>query len=65
VGGVVYRFELRRGDEIIATGYLSPEEPLEVGDSVTIGRRTGIVRAIEPTLNEPALRLEVQVLRDR
>jgi hypothetical protein len=65
VGGVVYRFELRRGDEIIATGYLSPEEPLEVGDSVTIGRRMGIVRVIEPLLNEPALRLVVQLVRDR
>lgn len=64
VGSVVYRFELRRADEILATGYLSPEEPFEVGDSVTIGRRLGIVRAIEPLLNEPALRLVVQVLRD-
>jgi hypothetical protein len=65
VDGVAYRFELRRADEIIATGHLSPEEPLEVGDPVKIGRRLGIVRTIEPLLGELELRLVVQVLRDR
>jgi hypothetical protein len=64
VDGVVYRFELRRADEIIATGHLSPEAPLEVGDPVKIGRRLGIVRTIEPLLGELELRLVVQLLRD-
>ena len=63
--GVVYRFELRHADEIVATGHLSPENPLEVGDSITIGRRVGVVRAIEPMLGEPELRLVVQLQRDR
>ena len=62
---VIYRFELRHADEIIATGHLSPETPLEVGDSIKIGRRVGIVRAIEPLLGEPELRLVVQLKRDR
>ena len=62
---VIYRFELRHSDEIIATGHLSPESPLEVGDSITIGRRVGVVRTIEPLLGEPELRLVVQLQRDR
>lgn len=64
MAGVVYRFELRRGDEIIATGHLSPDEPFEVGDPVTIGRLEGIVHAIEPLVGEPELRLVVQLRRD-
>jgi hypothetical protein len=64
VDGVIYRFELRRADEILATGHLSWEEPLTVGDSITIGRRRGIIRMIEPLLGEAELRMVVQVLRD-
>jgi hypothetical protein len=36
-----------------------------VGDAITIGRRVGIVRTIEPLLGEPELRLVVQLKRDR
>lgn len=60
----VYRFELRRADEIVATGHLRWEAPLEVGDTIQIGRRQGIVRAIEPVLGEPEQRLVVHLLRD-
>lgn len=63
--GLAYRFELRQADETIATGHLSPAEPFEVGDLVTIGRRVGIVRTIEPLLAEPELHLVVQLLPDR
>jgi len=59
-----YRYELRRGDEVIATGHLTREEPLEVGERVTIGSRAGIVRSIEPQLRDRELRLVVQLLRD-
>ena len=59
-----YRYELRRGDEVIATGHLSREQPLEVGERITIGRRAGIVRAVEPLLRERELRLVVQLTRD-
>lgn len=62
--GVVYRFELRRADEVIATGHLSWDQPLEIGDLVKIGRREGIVRAIQPLLGEQELRLVVQLKRD-
>jgi hypothetical protein len=62
--GFVYRYELRRGDEIVATGHLSRERPSEVGDRVEIGGRVGTVRAVEPLLGEPELRLVVQLWRE-
>jgi hypothetical protein len=65
VAGVDYRYELRRGDEVIATGHLSREHPLEVGDRIEIGGQYGIVRTIEPLLGELEIRLVVQLLLDR
>lgn len=56
-----YRYELRRGDEVIATGHLTREQPLEVGDRISIGGRTGAVRGVEPLLGEHELRLVVQL----
>ena len=63
MGGAVYRYELRRGDEVIATGHFSSERPLEVGERVDIGGQEGIVRTVEPLLGEPEQRLIVQVVR--
>jgi len=65
VAGVEYRYELRRGDEVVATGHLSHEQPLEVGDRIEIGGQAGIVRTVEPLLGELELRLVVQLLADR
>ena len=48
-----YRYELRRGDEMIATGHFSREEPLDAGERVAISSYTGIVRAIEPQPPDP------------
>lgn len=59
-----YRYELRRADEVIATGHLNSERPLEVGERIAIGRQSGIVRSIEPLLGEREQRLVVQLLRD-
>ncbi len=59
-----YRYELRRGEELIATGHLSREQPLEVGERITIGSQPGIVRSVAPLLHEHELRLVVQVWRD-
>lgn len=59
-----YRYELRRGEVVIATGHLSREQPLEVGERITIGSQAGIVRAVEPVLYEHELRLVVQLLRE-
>jgi hypothetical protein len=65
VQAVSYRYELRSGNEILATGHLTREAPLEVGDRITIGRSEGIVRETEPMLGESELRLVVQLLPSR
>ena len=65
VAGVDYRYELRRGDEVVATGHLMREEQLKVGDRLEINGQPGIVRTIEPLLGEHELRLVVQLVRDR
>jgi hypothetical protein len=64
-----YRIETRgssqgRGEEVLATGHLSREQPLEVGEWIVIGGRPGIVRTIEPLLGERELRLVVQLWRE-
>lgn len=64
VSAVEYRYELRRGDEIVATGHLTREQPLEVGDRLEISGHEGIVRAVEPLLGEQEQRVVVQLLRD-
>jgi hypothetical protein len=62
MGDTSYRYELRRGGEIIATGHLSHEEPLEPGDQIAIGRARGVVRDIEPTLGQTERRLVIELL---
>jgi hypothetical protein len=64
LAGIDYRYELRRGDEVVATGHLHREEPLDVGDRLEVGGKVGIVRTIEPLLGERELRLVVQLVRD-
>jgi hypothetical protein len=59
-----YRYELRRGEELLATGHMVREQPLEVGERIAIGGRAGIVRAIQPLLGERELRLVVQLWRE-
>jgi hypothetical protein len=60
---VSYRYELRRSDEIVATGHLTREHPFEVGDRILIGSKHGVVRTIEPLLGEDDLRLVIQLAR--
>jgi hypothetical protein len=62
---VDYRYEQRRGDEVVATGHLNYERPLEVGARIEIGGQPGIVRTVEPVLGEREVRLVVQLLLDR
>jgi hypothetical protein len=59
-----YRYELRCGDDVIATGHLSREASLEAGDRLTIGGRLGVVRSIEPLFRERELRLVVRLERE-
>ena len=59
-----YRYELRRGEEVVATGHLTEERALEIGDRIVIGGLLGIVRASEPVLGGREFRLVVQLLRE-
>ena len=59
---ITYRYELRRGEEIVATGHLTRETRLEVGDRIAIGSSEGIVRAVDPRLGEQELHLIVQLM---
>jgi hypothetical protein len=64
VAGVDYRYELRGGEELVATGHLSREQPLEIGDRIEVGGQPAIVRTIEPLLGESELRLVLRLLRE-
>ena len=57
-----YRYELRHREKTLATGHLSREEQLQVGDRIEIGGSLGIVRGIEPVLGEHELRLVIELL---
>jgi hypothetical protein len=59
---VRYRYLLRDGDEIAATGLISLEEALEVGDEVTIGSSPGRVVEVGATLTAGESRLVVDLL---
>ena len=61
---IEYRYELRRGDEVVATGRLSREQAFEVGERVAIGVQPGTVRRVEATLGGRELRLVVQLSRE-
>ena len=58
----VYRYELRDGEEVVATGHLTQEDVLEVGDRIEIAGRVGIVRIVEPQLGRAESRLVVQLI---
>jgi hypothetical protein len=64
MSGVEYTYELRRGDDIVATGHLAQEKAPEVGQRVVLGGREGIVRSIDPVLGERGLRVVVQLVRE-
>jgi hypothetical protein len=61
MAGTNYHYELRRGDQIIATGRLTWDHQLDVGDEMTIGRHRGLVQAIQPLLASRDYRLVVQL----
>jgi len=58
----LYRYQLRRDQDVIATGHISFEQPLQVGDRVTIGTPHGIVQSVTPTLQDRELELIVHLL---
>jgi hypothetical protein len=46
---------------VVATGHLTRETPLEVGEKLAIGGSCGIVRSIDPTIGGRELRLVIQI----
>jgi hypothetical protein len=64
MAGFAYRYELRRGEEMIATGRLTRERALEIGERIAIGGRPGVVRSIEPVMAERELHVVIQLFRD-
>jgi len=65
MAGFAYRYELRRGEEVIATGRMMRERALEVGERIPLSGRLGVVRSIEPVLGERDLHMVVQLFRDQ
>jgi len=43
-----YRFELRRGEEVVSTGHPTREQELKVGRRLELGGEVGVVLAVEP-----------------
>ena len=62
---VHYRYELRRGDEILATGYLLRTDPLAVGERIRVAGQVGVVRVIEPESGDRIVRVVVEPPRAR
>lgn len=58
-----YVYELRRGNEVLATGQLSIADEYEVGDDVEVAGWFGIVRDVQPQPGSGVDRLIVQVKR--
>jgi hypothetical protein len=59
-----YLYELRRGEEIIATGHLTLDQAAEAGERITIAGKPGIIRSITPATGQNQQRLVVQLLPD-
>jgi hypothetical protein len=63
MAGVDCRYELRRGDEVVTTGHLSRERPLEIGERIEISRES--CARLSRLLGDREVRLVVQLVRDR
>ena len=44
----MYEWELREGEQTVATGRIVEDAPVEVGASLTLGSRTLVVRDVLP-----------------
>jgi len=64
LASATYRYELRLGDTITATGHITYEAPLELGDELAIGRALGVVHELGPRNADGESRLVIQLLPD-
>jgi hypothetical protein len=56
-----YEYELRDGDEVIATGRITVEEPPTTGDRIAIGKRAGMVVELLPAFGDRDRRVILQI----
>ena len=56
-GAVTYEYELRDGDEVIATGRFTIDTSLAPGDRVTIGKHACVVTDLLPAIAEREARV--------
>ena len=56
-----FRYELRTGDQILATGHLSVAHPLHIGDELALGTKRGIVAEIAPIPGSHESRLVIKL----
>ena len=57
MAAITYLYEFRDHNTVIATGRLTRDSALEVGDLIIINRQTGIVQAVVSTLDPTEQRL--------
>jgi preprotein translocase subunit YajC len=57
-----YAYELRRGDQVVATGHMKQEDPLAVGERIMIGGQRGIVQSVSSQMVGGELRLVVHLM---
>jgi hypothetical protein len=57
-----YLYELRRGTSLVATGRLTRDEEVQVGDRMSVGSHTGLVRTIQPGLSGQPPRILIELL---
>jgi hypothetical protein len=60
---IEYEYELRQGESVIATGRLVQDEPLSVGDRVTVSSKSGIIKSLLPPLGGRPTRITIQLSR--
>jgi hypothetical protein len=59
-GTAFYVYEFRDGTVVVATGRLSSEAPLAVGETITINGHAGVVSEVVSTLTPNEQRLIIQ-----
>ena len=57
MAAITYLYEFRDTNTVIATGRLTRDSALEVGDSIIINNQIGIVQAVVSTLDPTEQRL--------
>lgn len=61
MGSHPYRYSLRRGGRIVATGHFVSDRRIEAGEEISIGADRGVVVAVEPTLGESEEQLTIDL----